>query len=82
MGNEIDFLLDEIRRSCELGEVDQVLILSNNLKIITQSESFSLERLKDDSIEKSFINNDGISYSYIINSLDLLSPLKKASKTN
>jgi len=79
MEREIDYLLDEIRRSCELGEVDEVLILSNNLKIITESESFSLERLKNGSIEKSFITNDGISH-YYINILDLLSPLnKKAS---
>jgi hypothetical protein len=73
---EVDFLLNNIRNACELGEVEQVLIMAKNLKIITEAESFSLERLENGSIEKSFIDKNGISYCYK-NVLDILSPFVK-----
>lgn len=35
MSSEIDFLLDEIRKECELGNIERVIILSDKLKKIT-----------------------------------------------
>jgi len=30
--SEIDFLLDDIRKACELGEIEEVILLSEKLK--------------------------------------------------
>lgn len=39
---EIDFTLDEIRKSCELGEIENVLILSKKLEILITEKDVNL----------------------------------------
>ena len=38
--SEIDFLLDDIRRSCELGDVEEVILLSEKLKELNQENKY------------------------------------------
>jgi len=33
--SEIDFLLDDIRKACELGEIENVILLAEKLKKLT-----------------------------------------------
>ena len=37
--SEIDFLLDDIRKSCELGEIENVISFCEQLKIHTNNKS-------------------------------------------
>jgi hypothetical protein len=37
--SEIDFLLDDIRKSCELGEIEEVILLSEKLKTIHNEQN-------------------------------------------
>jgi len=36
--SEIDFILDDIRKACELGEIEEVILLSEKLKTIYNNE--------------------------------------------
>lgn len=39
MNSDIDFLLNEIRQECEIGNIKLVIILSEKLKHLTQKQS-------------------------------------------
>jgi len=51
MNSEIDFILDEIRRECELGNIKNVIILSKKLESLTNQEIIMDPKIKE-SIEK------------------------------
>jgi len=38
--NAIDFLLDDIRKACELGDIEEVILLADKLKELNQSNKY------------------------------------------
>jgi hypothetical protein len=45
--SEIDFILDDIRKACELGKIDEVIKLSEKLKTLIYQKQKPLNWLKN-----------------------------------
>ena len=70
---QIDYILNEIRRSSELGEVHQVLTLAHNLKIVQESEN--VEQISSGcGVKYTLVHKNGDRFIYY-NLYDLCKPL-------